>query len=80
MQLQMCMITISVFQFLLRMATSAVVQHSDKTPSSVLILAIILNLLSPKSDQHQISPCNSNALKNRVVMRITDMITQDQFT
>ena len=41
---------------------------------------VSFNLLSPKSDQHQISPCNSNALKNRVVMRITDMITQDQFT
>ena len=26
--------------------------------------------LSPKSDQHQISPCNINALWNRVVMRI----------
>ena len=27
--------------------------------------------------QHQISPCNINALWNRVVMRITDKITQD---
>ena len=34
---------------------------------------------SPKSDQHQISPCNINALLNRVVMRITGMITQDEF-
>ena len=38
-----------------------------------------LNPLSPKSDQHQISPCNINALYNRVVMRIRDMITQDEF-
>ena len=38
-----------------------------------------LNPLSPNSDQHQISPCNINALLNRVVMRITDMITQDAF-
>ena len=35
--------------------------------------------LRPKNDQHQISPCNINALLNRVVMRITDMITQDEF-
>ena len=35
-----------------------------------------LNPLSSKSDQHQISPCNINDLKNKVVMRITDMITQ----
>jgi len=37
------------------------------------------NPLSPKSDQHQISPCNINALYDRVVMRIMDMITQDEF-
>ena len=39
-----------------------------------------LNPLSPKSYQYQISPCNINALENRVAMRITDMITQDEFT
>ena len=38
-----------------------------------------VNPLSPKSDQNQISPCNINTLLNRVVMRITDMITQDEF-
>ena len=38
-----------------------------------------LNPLSPKGDQHQISPCNINALLNKVVMRITDMIAQDEF-
>ena len=37
------------------------------------------NPLSPKSDQHRISPGNINALYHRVVMRITDMITQDKF-
>ena len=37
------------------------------------------NPLSPKIDQRQISPRNINALLNRVVMRITDMITQDEF-
>ena len=31
------------------------------------------------SDQHQISPCNINALEKRVVMRITNMIIQDKF-
>ena len=38
-----------------------------------------LNHLSPKSDQHQISPCEINALQNRVVMRIKDIITHDEF-
>ena len=38
-----------------------------------------INPLSLKSDQHQIFPCNINALQNRVVMKITDMITQDEF-
>ena len=38
-----------------------------------------INPLSLKGDQHQISPCNINALQNRVVMKITDMITQDEF-
>ena len=31
------------------------------------------------SDQHQSSLCNINTLLNRVVMRIMDMITQDEF-
>ena len=39
----------------------------------------MVNPLSPKSDQHQISPCNNNALENGVVMRITGMITQNEF-
>ena len=37
-----------------------------------------INPLSPKSDQCQISSCNINALWNTVVMRIKDMITQDE--
>ena len=37
------------------------------------------NPLSPKSNQHQISPCKINALLNRVVVRIKNMITQDEF-
>ena len=39
----------------------------------------VLNPLSPKSYQHQISPYNINTFQNRVVMRITDKITQDEF-
>ena len=35
-----------------------------------------LILLSPNSDQHQISPCNINAYSAVEVMRIKDMITQ----
>ena len=38
-----------------------------------------LSPLSPKSDQRKISPCNIDALLNSVVMRITDMITQNEF-
>ena len=36
----------------------------------------VLKALSPKYDQHQISPCNISALENGAVMRIEDMITQ----
>ena len=39
-----------------------------------------LNPLSPKSDQHQISPCNINALSIKKVTRIKNMITQDEFS
>ena len=60
--------------------------YVQKTPSQHYFICThldarmkIINPLSPKSDQHQISPCNINALYNRVVMRITDMITQDEF-
>ena len=35
-----------------------------------------LTLLSPNSDQHQISPCDINACPAVEVMRIKDMITQ----
>ena len=38
------------------------------------------NPLSPNSDQHQISHCNINAHSNTEVMRIEDMITQDEFS
>ena len=38
------------------------------------ILNSSINPLSPKSDQHEISPYYINALGNRVVMRIEYMI------
>ena len=46
---------------------------------SDLVIYSHFNPLSPKSDRHQISPCDINALINIVVMRITDMITQNKF-
>ena len=39
-----------------------------------------VNPLSLQCDRHQISLCNIHALSNRVVIRITDMITKDEFT
>ena len=36
------------------------------------------NPLSPKSDQHEISPHNINALENMVVVRIEYMIREDE--
>ena len=37
------------------------------------------NPSSSQSDQYQISLCNINALENRVVMRIKDMIKHNEF-
>ena len=37
----------------------------------------MINPLRPKSDQHEISPHNSNALENIVVMRIEVKIRKD---
>ena len=37
----------------------------------------MINLLRPKSDQHEISPYNINALENTVVMRIEVKIKED---
>ena len=36
--------------------------------------------VSPNSDQHQISPCNSNAYSTPEVMRIKDVVTQGEFS
>ena len=44
---------------------------SHKSPDS-------LNLLSAKSDQHEISPYNINALEKIVVMRIENTISEDK--
>ena len=41
---------------------------------------ISFNPSSPNSDQHQISPCNTNAYSTPEVMRIKDMITQGEFS
>ena len=41
-------------------------------------LYAFLNPLRPKSDQHQISPCSITTLSNTVVMRIEDLISQDE--
>ena len=51
----------------------------QKSKSGSVSFNFLFNPLSPMNDQHQSSPCNINALENRVVMRITDMITQDVF-
>ena len=37
----------------------------------------MINPLRPKSDQHEISPYNINALENTVVMRIEVKIRED---
>ena len=37
------------------------------------------DLTSPKSDQHQISPCNNNVIFSQVVSRIKDRITKSEF-
>ena len=61
-------------EFFLKMYNLMAIRPFDSHPAIGA-----LNSLSPKSDQHQIFPCNINALSNRVVMRITDMITHDEF-
>ena len=37
----------------------------------------MINPLRPKSDQHEISPYNSNALENTAIMRIEVKIKED---
>ena len=46
--------------------------------SFFLKLIFAFNPLRPKSDQHEISPYNINALENRVVMKIEYMIREDE--
>ena len=48
----------------------------------VLFNSNIVNpfLISPNSDQHQISPCNIDAYSTPEVMRIKNMITQCEFS
>lgn len=42
------------------------------------ICSTVINPLSLKSDQLEISPCKINALQNRLVMRTEEMITEDE--
>ena len=44
-------------------------------PLGVKFVIAVINPLDPKSDQHQLSPCNINAYPTSEVMRIKDMIT-----
>jgi len=39
---------------------------------------LALNLLSPSSDQHQISPYHTSALQYVQVMRINELIPKDE--
>ena len=44
------------------------------------IIMTRLNPLSPNNDQYHISPCNINAYSTPEVMRIKNIITQDEFS
>ena len=46
--------------------------------NTILTPELFCNPLRNKSDRHQISPYNINALENRVVMRIEYMIREDE--
>ena len=50
--------------------------RTEWNPIQSVIIRVI-NPLSPKSDQHEISPYYINALENRVVMRLEYMIRED---
>ena len=74
-----CSRVVRVYSSLQISSSQGYAQHfvAGTHTQSNLYLKVALNPLSPESDQHQISPRNSNALYNRVVTRIKDMITQD---
>ena len=52
--------------------------HFQNQPAGIYKSPDSLNLLSPKSDQHEISPYNINALENIVVMRIENTVSEDK--
>ena len=56
-----------------------VILNSSTPLGQLSKVPVTVKPLSPKNDQHQLSCCNITALENTVVMRITDMITQDEF-
>ena len=43
-----------------------------------IVMLRLIDPLYPKSVQYWISPCYTSVLYNRVVMRIKDMMTQDE--
>ena len=50
--------------------------RTEWNPIQSVIIRVI-NPFSPKSDQHEFSLYNINALENRVVMRLEYMIRED---
>ena len=52
--------------------------HFQNQPAGIHKSPDSLNLLSPKGDQHEISPYNINALENIVVMRIENTVSEDK--
>ena len=45
-----------------------------------MLCRVVVNPLSPNSDQHQISPHHINALQLIKVMRIKEMIAKDELS
>ena len=60
-----------------RSADHSRISSTDSKVKTTSFHGLSINPLSPKSDQHEISPYNINALENRVVMRSEDMIRED---
>ena len=54
------------------------VSYLRTTGTVFFCLSQFFSYLSAKSDQHEISPYNINAVEDRVVMRIEYMIREDE--
>ena len=61
-------------------ATRRVINTSDPTSTSGIIVLFNYNPLKPKSDQHVTSPFNITTGPNTQVMRITEMITKNEMS